>query len=789
MPNAAPSLSNSPEFFAPNNRLGDTLLWILIALLTINLPQPPLLELDSSWRRALGYFLHRGYPFGESVVFTYGPLGFLLGNTYGGLYFWAYVTFQAAFAAIAATIILVVGRPLRGVSRFCYLTFFILWGVGYHDALHMIIIAFCGWYMIKRLAVDKKPGCTLFGSFLAFLAVIKFTNLLFAGFTVLITACYAWTRGDRRNALWLAGIFGGVFLLVWLACGQPLWALSDYVINSLDVSSGYQAAMGLPTPAGQLALALGIFAGLGGYVVWHLITQKDHVRSGAILLILAAFLFLNWKHGFVRADGHMLGFFYCALVPAVAFPALFGEQNGRHRWIPRILLIIAALLSFTGMRRTYTSNIDYAVNITNEKLQRNIQAFLNWDDFRANLEGQIDHWEREAGLPKTKLLIGKDSVDVLGFEQAIALFNDFNYTPRPVFQSYSVYTPHLSELNADFLASANAPEFLLLKLQTIDERPLLMDDSHLLALFPHLYTFQLLEKDFYVFRRRAEIPPIESLRPRRLRTRDVTIGEPLSLAEFGREHLWLEIDLPFTLLGRIRNFLYKPPMVHLHVVDAENQVETYRLPLTAARAGFQINPLVTDFASYLEAHGGDAPRTVKSISVEVAESDRRFFEDQALVSLSALKPTALKTEYEKQTEREKFSMFSELPVDFLSQTPPSKIEIGSREALVMHAPSLMEFIFHAGTRHITGAHGYPPGAYSDGGETDGAVFTISWTDGTDRIELYHREIDPRNNLADRGLLDFDLDTSHLGEGRILFEISIRDNPGWDWTCWSDVTIE
>jgi len=36
----------------------------------------------------------------------------------------------------------------------------------------------------------------------------------------------------------------------------------------------------------------------------------------------------------------------------------------------------------------------------------------------------------------TALLVGRP-LDVLGFEQAVPLFNDFNYRPRPVFQSYS----------------------------------------------------------------------------------------------------------------------------------------------------------------------------------------------------------------------------------------------------------------------------------------------------------------------------------------------------------------
>lgn len=780
---ATPETSDRPL------RLSDYLLWGFLAALAFTLPQKPMLELDSSWRQALAYFFQQGLPFGESVVFTYGPLGFLMGNTYMGLYWEGYIIWQAAFSLIAAGIIVHVGRPLTGLSRFCYYTFFILWGVGYPDALIMIIIAFCGWIMIQRLAVKASPWAGPIGIFLALLAAIKFTNLLFTGFVVLVVLAYAWYTQQRKAGLTLLAAFSLGFLAIWMACGQSPFQWLAYALNSLEISSGYQAAMGLPTPDGQLGISLAIFAGLAGYVVWHILTQPDRVRTGANLLIFAAFLFLNWKHGFVRSDGHMLGFFYCALVPAVAFPALFRENNSK-RFVARGLLIAVALLALTGMRNTFTTTIDYAPNIANEKLQKNIQAWLDWDRARGDLEGQVDHWEREAKLPKAQQMIGDQTVDVLGFEQAIALFNGFNYTPRPIFQSYSVYTPHLAELNEAFIISENAPEFMLLKLQTIDERPLLADDSHVMALFPHLYEFKLLEKDFYVFQRRAETPDIDSLRPRLVRTVDVAIGETIAVTDLAAEHLWLEIDLPISLIGRARKFLYKPALVYLVVTDAEGEEERYRIPRPMGLAGFQINPLVTDFTSYLEAHGGEFPRRIESLKIEVAEEDRFLFADQAILSLSVLQPTNLKTEYAQQLDRQRFSSFSRLPSDFFAKTPISNQDIDGREVVIMHAPSLMSFPLQAPVNRITGAHGYPHNAYSDGGETDGATFIIEWIDGETVQVLYNRSIDPLAEPNDRGLLEFDLNNLALpASGELRFIISMNDHPGWDWTAWADVKIE
>jgi hypothetical protein len=769
--------------------LSDYLLWGLLFLLAFTLPSKPLLELDSSWRQALAYFLHRGYPFGDSIVFTYGPLGFLMGNTYTGMYWGGYILWQSFFSFVAASMVIHVGRNLKGVSRFSYFAFFILWGMGYADALHMIIIAFSGWIMIQRLASDRSVWAIPFGLFLAILAVIKFTNLLFTGFVVLVVLGYALSAQKRRNGLQLLLSFSLGFLAIWLACGQSPFQWLDYALNSLEISSGYQAAMGLPTPDGQLAIALWIFASLGAYVIWHLATQPERLRSIACLLILAAFLFLNWKHGFVRADGHMLGFFYCALIPAVCFPALFGERVSKP-WVPRIITLVIAGLCLTGMRNTFTTTIDYAPNIANEKLQRNIQAVLNWNQARANLEGQVDHWQREADLPKTRELIGDASVDVLGFEQAIALFNGFNYTPRPIFQSYSVYTPHLAELNAAFITSESAPEFLLLKMQTIDERPHLADDSHLMVLFPHLYEFRLLEKDFYLFERRREPADLASLSPQLVRTADVKLEEEFSVEEFSATHLWVEIDFPFNLLGRARNFLYKPALVYLIVTDYDGKEERYRIPRPIALAGFQINPLVTDFETYLEAHGGDKPRLIRSIRIEVADEDRRWFAEQALVSVSTLKSTNLKTEYAQQLERQRFASFSHLPDDFFARTPLSNEEIDGREAVIMHAPSEMTFPLSTPITAIRGAHGYPAGAYTNGGETDGATFVIKWTDGADERILYERRINPFVEPADQGLLDFDLQNLNLpARGEVQFIISINENPGWDWTAWAGITLE
>jgi hypothetical protein len=781
----APGAASSP------NRLSELLLWLAIALLTFNLPKPPALELDASWRMAITYFFQHGFAFGRDAIFTYGPLGFLLGRTYTGDLLWAHLAWQALQAIVAATLFLRLARPLQGVARFCFLVFVLLFGIGYEDALQTMFIVLLGWSMVQKLAApETKARVVLPGLFLGFLSVIKFTNLMLATFVIGVVFVFALLR-RRQEAWWLLVAYAGSFVFLWSICGQPIRAFPQYVLNSLDISAGYQATMGLPTPSAPLWKAIAVWLLLAGYVVWHLRTQADRLRSAACFGILAAFLYLNWKHGFVRADGHMLGFFYSTLLVCLAFPALFGEQGGQ-RWIARCLLVPAAVLSILGVRDALPPVVDWAGSVTNEKVVKNVRALFNWKGTKQDLDNQISQQRNNADLPKTRKTIGNATVDVLGFEQAVALFNRFNYTPRPVFQSYSAYTAHLGKLNAEFYTSAKAPEYALFKLQTIDERPLLLDDSQLLLLFPHYYRFVLSEKNFQLWRRRTDLPKPEALAPKQLKQLSLPVGLPRALGEYENKSLWAEFDLQPSLIGRLRSLFYKPPTVELRVVDNENKTEVYRLPLMAAHAGFQLNPLVTDLESYLESQGGKPKRWVHSVELHLEPGDARYYAAAGTVTLFSVTPSDAKPEYDAQLERAKFGTFSIMPDETSSFTKPSEIEIDGHSALVMHAPSLMVFTPPNGATKATGWFGYPPGAYVGDGNTDGAEFRVIWATNSEKRTLFSQLIRPKQEPKDHGMHHFEVDLRGLpAGGRLLLEISPgpANEHSWDWTAWADVVIQ
>jgi hypothetical protein len=784
-PDCAPPASG-PD--APN-RAGDFLLWLLLALAIFSFPNPPSVDLDASWRMALGSYFQHGLQFGRDAIFTYGPLGFLLGRTYSGLQFWSLILWQIFQAAAFAGVIFSGGRGLTRLPRFGYFAFFLFLGVIYEDALQAIILSLLGVGMVKQNQEPKSPGVRWRAAFAGVLALIKFTNLLLAGCVVAIAAAEALARRKPRQALVPATWFAGSFLTGWVICGQNPVNLPTYFFNSWQISSGYQAAMGLPTPADPLWKGVVVSILLTVYLALYVGTHARRIFAAASATIVAALLYLNWKHGFVRSDGHMIGFFICALVPCAAFPVLL-EGGCKYRGLQRGLLLLAVPLALAGIHDAIPSVISRFAGNTQGKVADNISTILSWRSYRAGLEEKLRQKKSEHELLRVKKEVGAASVDVLGFEQGIALFNDLNYQPRPVFQSYSAYTPHLIQLNADFYASNRAPQYALLKLQTIDERLPTFDDSKLLLLFPHLYEFVFSEKGYQLWRHRSATPDPTTLEPRRLRTVRQPLNQPLELGELVDQHLWAEIDLRLSLLGQLRSFFYKPPFVRLDIEDTADGKHSFRIPLTQGRAGFILNPLVNDILSYMNFSGGKPERRVRRLTLKVDDQDLRFFADRATIGLFAITPATAGAEFFQEMEKNRYFMFKQPPVMAESYTPVSSGEIDGRAVILMHAPSRMEFNIPAGATEVLGSFGFLPGAYKNGGDTNGAEFRVLWTNGADEKVIFKRLLDPVKVPSDQGLQDFRAELTGISGGRLRFVISPGpfENNAWDWTVWTGIAI-
>ncbi|HEY4302746.1 MAG TPA: hypothetical protein VGM73_17890 [Candidatus Didemnitutus sp.] len=781
------SAPNQPTTIA--DRLMRVAFCVLLGILIVTVPNKPSDGLDASWRMSLGYFFQHGLQFGRDVVFTYGPLGFLMGKTYSGLQFGSFLVWQLVQAVVYSIVIFRQGLRLVGYPRLFYFLFFFTLGVSYEDELQQIIVALIGFEFIRAAGTEGRTHAAFHASFLAVLSLLKFTNLMLAGVFVAAILVQGLLLRRRTPALWFAGWFVGAFLAGWVLCRQNPLNLPAYFVNSWDVSQGYQEAMGLPPPSGALWKGVLVLCLLVAYAACYLMTKPDRIRAGCTVAGLAAFVYLNWKHGFVRADGHMIGFFYCALTVIVAFPALLGDTGpwlSARRW----LLAVTGMIALLGVHTALPWLLRGFLGNLQEKFFTNLQMVCAWPEFREAYDKSLELQVKDAALPEMRKTIGQSTVDVFGYEQGVALFNGFNYTPRPVFQSYSAYTPRLSHLNYEFYASDRAPEYVLFKLHTIDGRFSTFDDSQVLALLVQRYEYVQGEGTYHLWHRKPGPFDPRQAEPKPIRTEIAPMGKPVKLADLADRPLWVEVDAHPSLLGRLRSFFYKPAVAQLQIRDSNGKMAAYRMPLPEGRAGFIINPIVEDVVSYMRFAGAAADRRVDSIALICAAQDRDCFADNVIFAVSALPPSTAGREFFRQVERVRFHLFQSTPVSFQAAVPPTEEAIDGRPVMVLHAPSEMTFDVPAGAHEIAGTFGYMPGAYSNGGNTDGAEFFVEAEVNGQRRILFDRFLDPVHTAADRGLQSFRAALPVPAASRLYLRVSAgaRNNNSWDWTAWTGIDI-
>lgn len=775
---------------SPNiaRRLGWTSVFLLFAFGIFNLPIYPSVDLDPSWRMALGYFSQQGSQFGTDVVFTYGPLGFVTGKTYSGIQFWSLIAGQALLAVVSAAVLTAQARRLQGYSLLFGLGFFSLFGIIYEDALHMLVIVLLGFFALRQVDRLRWPILAVLSVVLAGFSLVKFTDFVLAAGMVCTVAGYAAYRRQWRACVILIATYAVMLSVIWLGLGQNLGHLPAYVANSWEVSQGYQWAMGFPTPNLQLGLGLFVLVVLIAYAGFHLVFHADKPRAVANLTLIGVFTYMNWKHGFIRPDGHMIGFFICAMLPLTNYPVLLDDTprfSRLHRWA----FLVAILASLWAMESSIWGVVRGSLGTFQGRIWNNVAAIVDWDGTQLQYRDRLQVARQTTNLPRVRELAGQATIDVLGSEQGIALLNRFNYKQRPVFQGYSVFTPALSKLNAKFYAAPTAPYYVLMKIQSIDTRLPTMDDPEVLQMLMHRYIFQFQEGGFLLWKRKSGEFDAAKFTPRRLRTQILALDQPMQLTPAESDlPLWLKVDLQPSWLGRLRAFLYKPPQVKLRINLANGDVVEYLMPLPQGRTGFIINPLVEDHIDYLQFASNQLIKRVTSIALVLNEGDAKFFSPSTRYELSALPPGEATPSYLPKDLAKTFYMFKNCPVTYEAALPVSVSQLSDKPVAMLHAPSQMVFELPPRSKNLSGQFGMLTGSYTGDGHTNGAEFLIYWSDGSRRVDLFRRFLNPGSLDTDRGLQDFSIAVDRFYGGRIYFETKpgpYGDN-GWDWTTWTNV---
>jgi hypothetical protein len=780
-PSHRPGEGRSQGFWFVNQAI----LWALLFLTMLRQPAPPSSGLDPSWRMVIGYAFDHGLQWGRDLVFTYGPLGYLLASTNRGANFTDFLVWQAVGSVIFATVVWLLGRPLHGWRLAVYYAYFICFVANYIDAMHMTIIVLLGLAPLHETIARRRWLVGLIGAILAVLGLMKFTNLMLAGFAI---ACVSVLQLYRRRWLDLATIAGSflvTFLAGWVLCGQHLSNLPAYLYYSINATGGYGEGMSLYED--NLTLAIGVGAGLSvaGYLLLTLWRRQDLPRALAAALIVAAGCFMNWKHGFTRADGHVFAHYIACLLVPVAFPFLLLDDGPLRRG-KIFLLWCTAAFSLWGIYLCAAPAITDAPAIWNYQVKDNLKALSHLRQLRQDARNDFDRVAQPHIMAGIRTIVGNAPIDMLGNEQAYLLFNRFNYSPRPVFQSYLPYTAELLRLNEDFFRSSRAPQYVLQKMDTIDYRLPAMEDSLTANYLYHHYSYVTEERGMLLWHRNDANPALDE--KTLIAESTVEFGATIEVPERGATPIWAEVEVRQSLLGQIRAFFYKAPIIMMAVSEGNGFTTSYRFIRNMASAGFLVYPHFTSSYNIQRFMGGDAPPRLKAFQLTVPPGQAKYFQPGIKVRFFTLKPLTRAKGLVVGSPEEKFRVFDRVPVVANSPYPISILKEDNREVLFAHPPSNIEFQVNFPASRISGTFGLAAKSYEAPNATDGAEFIVEWVGADGRaVTLFSRLLQPRTVVADQGFQTFDVPLPQ-GGGRVILRTTPgpNNNLAFDWTFWTGV---
>ncbi len=444
------------------------MLGVIFVIAAPSVPFAFITGLDSSWVYGINMGHSAGMIFGRDIVFTYGPLGYLIYPVFPEAEPWAVFTFDWGIALLTAYALWALCRRARHWTEAClYLVvFWVYMAFALDGEVERVLAAIIALTLLIARRWDEKPW-----SDLAFLFVLAAVTLLakfnlgviasIAAFYLL--ACLMWRERAVKPAagvllLWIPTLVG----LYWALDARPE-RLIAFLRYSMVIASSYSQGMALAGP-----LWVAVAAVLSCVAAWVFVPlaagNLRRVAWGMPLLI--AMSFLCFKSAMVRQDGHALPFQF--QLGAIALLIVTLSSTVRTRIVVSAFAVASLGL---GIAQQWQPGqpIPHLDRLTGVAALTSSVQFLQWPSTVVALQTAT---ERALGPDELPAEFGpyvqNKRTSAYPWEIAMIRANHLRWQPLPVIQAYSAYTPELDDLNAAALESAGGPQAILLEWNVID---------------------------------------------------------------------------------------------------------------------------------------------------------------------------------------------------------------------------------------------------------------------------------------------------------------------------------
>ncbi len=790
MPALAPSVVSSrwPLWL---RRVSIAAIWLLLSVYFYS-PVRQVMDpsLDASNYSSYAYFTAHGFQYGTGVTSMAGPYGFVLyGWTYSGNLFELRTFCELILNGALALLTLWFFTKNRGSWwRWIWLAAHVAFTPFIDDLPIEWTLLLTGIYLLqlqpKSLIWPRIPAPA---ALLAFLSLVKGTHLILGLATVgVVIASYVWQR-QWKCVLSLAGSYLIFFLCFWLLAGQSILHIPAYVRGITELAAGYNDAMSLEEPFHVFLRGASLFLAMVFGLGWSLWTHRRHYTTCFILILFAGFVYVQWKHGFVRADGHAYIFFDYAIVAAIAAHLIapaHGTDAGRWMKSATTLLLLGTIFAscYDEEAPIPTDLLKAPVEISRHFIE-NVRQLNALPATHRDFEKELTEQSRLHNLPLVRQEVGRQTIDLFGFSHGLLPLNGLNYHPRPMGGgAFNVYTPVLMRSNRDFLRDpARRPDYYLLKIETIDYRLTSQDDG--LALTELLYGYQpvLAEHDHLLLKARALPAPVT---PQLLSRQIFHFGDIVQVPAVNSHQLLLaRFVITPNLLGRLRDALYKLPRVRIGLRGHDiEEPEGRRLVPAMVSSPFILSPVIENNRDWLRLFTDQPGKSLSTF--RISTRDRTWFNKTIQVEFFTL-PRPIPSNPSLVAE---LLPFTETTIESVSTILPSGKSIQLIGKL-LSSPGQLSWDLKGDERSVSFGYGLLPAAYL-GGRTDGVEFSATLQrPGLPPLELFRRLLDPIARPGDRGHHPIEIVLPNLKPDShlvITTDPGPHKNTAWDWAYLSEL---
>lgn len=761
-------------------------LFMILYLMPVN-PGMPDSGLDPSWSNVINYAFINNMSFGKDLVFTYGPLGSFKFPyyVYAESSYYTAIVLSIFIAFIVATSLFMItrkidlfGKTLGIVAIFTGLI---------SDGLFF-------WYLIPILFViitfeknnEKiyKILSFLLLAVLSFSILIKFSHFPTAILSVLFIDGFFYYKFRQKVPLYTILFF--IFIIFfYIFSGQNIFDFYDYFIGSFNTLSGYSDSMNIFGPNEMIYIFLILFAGMY-MILLKIFFENKSLKLFLVSLTASFVLFMAFKQGFVRHDGHAISAFAGMAFVFGLFYLYYLQYFNQNK----ILYTIASIFVVFSILGTFTVTGYYVKQVYYEIIKYNAEYYYNklksipivFSSDRIEKLNNI--YENSMKRIKDKLVLNdiNGTVDIYPWDQSYIIANELDYQPRPLFQSYSVYTPKLIENNIKFLKSEKAADNILFQIKEIDERlPSTMEGASWLEIMSRYDV--LGNKGEFLHLKKSSEPESYSL----TNQKDVSVKFQEEV-EIPYNNVFVKINIKHTFFGKIANTLFKSPLLFIELKFKDGTHLKSRIIPSIVSSGFILSPYINNnFDFFMYDIGKDAGKEV--VSFKIINDSECCYKDDIKISFQSVNrenklnyiiPSEFKHLYflnyiEKKSNNKLINTRVYKNNDVLFSHVGTSFELDTK--------SIFEF---AEKDFINIGYGIFENAYSGSNKSEGGCFKIYKNQKNSNNIIFESCIDPLNNEEDRKDKFIQLSNIDQKVNKYIFEISPipGKSASWGWSYWN-----